>query len=182
MRYALAGIVTVALAFGAYAIGHSNSSNSNGGVANAAQSRAASQLPGNGAPRGGQPPTGQLPRDGQAPPGFGTPVSGATAAKAKTAALAKYKGTVERVMKLDDGSYVVHVITSSGEYHVAVSKDFKVTRAQQGDPGPAAHRPPARPSPAAQGPPHERDAQAPAELVSPPVLGSASSPPSSGST
>lgn len=69
MRYALAGIVAVALAFGAYAIRHSNSSDSNGGVANAAQSRAASQLPGNGAPRGGQPPTGQLPRDGQAPPG-----------------------------------------------------------------------------------------------------------------
>jgi hypothetical protein len=74
--------------------------------------------------------------------GFGTPVSGATAAKAKTAALAKYKGTVERVMKLDDGSYVVHVITSSGEYHVAVSKDFKVTGAQQGGPG-ASGAPPA---------------------------------------
>ena len=142
MRYALAGIVAVALAFGAYAIRHSNSSDSNGGVANAAQSRAASQLPGNGAPRVGQPPTGQLPRDGQAPPGFGTPDSGATAAKAKTAALAKYKGTVERVMKLDDGSYVVHVITSSGEYHVAVSKDFKVTGAQQGGPG-AGGAPPA---------------------------------------
>jgi hypothetical protein len=35
-------------------------------------------------------------------------------------------------MKLDDGSYVVHVITSNGEYHVAVSKDFEVTGAQPG--------------------------------------------------
>jgi len=34
-----------------------------------------------------------------------------------------------------DGSYVAHVITSNGEYHVTVSRDFKVTGAQQGGPG-----------------------------------------------
>jgi len=136
MRYALAGIAAVALAFGAYAIGNSSSNESNSGVATAAQSSAPSQVPSNGqVPQSGQPPTGELPQDGQAPPGFGTPVSGAAAAKAKAAALAKYKGTVERVMKLDDGSYEVHVITSNGEYHVAVSKDFKVTGAEQGGPG-----------------------------------------------
>jgi hypothetical protein len=62
-------------------------------------------------------------------------VTGATADKAKAAALAKYKGTAERVMKLADGSYMVHVLTSNSEYHVSVSKDFKVTGAQQGGPG-----------------------------------------------
>ena len=83
-----------------------------------------------------RPQNGQAPANGQAPPGFGAPVTGAAADKAKAAALAKYKGTVERVMKLSDGSYEVHVIGSSGgEYHVAVSKDFKVTGAQQGGPG-----------------------------------------------
>ena len=72
----------------------------------------------------------------QPPAGFGTPATGAAAAKAKAAALAKYKGTAERVMKLPDGSYMVHVLTSGGgEYHVAVSKDFAVTGAQQGGPG-----------------------------------------------
>jgi hypothetical protein len=35
-------------------------------------------------------------------------------------------------MKLSDGTYVAHVITSNGEYHVTVSKDFKVSGAQQG--------------------------------------------------
>jgi hypothetical protein len=38
-------------------------------------------------------------------------------------------------MQLDDGSYLVHVIASNGEYHVAVSKEFEVTGADQGGPG-----------------------------------------------
>src|SRR4051812_10218899 len=57
-----------------------------------------------------QPPQSQ---NGQAPPGFGQDVSGTTADKVAEAASAKYPGTVERVMKLDDGSYVAHVITNS---------------------------------------------------------------------
>jgi hypothetical protein len=70
------------------------------------------------------------------PPGFGKDVTGAAATKAKDAALAKYPGTVERVMQLDDGSYVVHVMRSSGgEVHVKVSKTFAVTGIQQGIPG-----------------------------------------------
>jgi hypothetical protein len=122
-------VAAVALAFGAYAVGNSNSSNSSNGVANASGAAPAA---------GAQqqvPQGGQLPQSGQGPPGFGTPVSGATAKKVEAAALARYKGSVEQVMKLDDGSYVVHVITSNGEYHVAVSKSFKVTGAQQGGPG-----------------------------------------------
>jgi hypothetical protein len=69
------------------------------------------------------------------PPAIGTPATGAAADKAKAAALAKYPGTVERVMKLSDGSYVVHVIRSSGgEVHVKVSKAFAVTGTEQGPP------------------------------------------------
>src|SRR3954462_15466303 len=49
-----------------------------------------------------------------APPGFGTEATGADAEKAKEAVLAKYPGTVEKVMKQGDGGYVVHVITSDG--------------------------------------------------------------------
>jgi hypothetical protein len=132
-----AGVAAVLLAFGAYALGKSNSNDST------TTAPAATQLPGtsNGQVPGqnGQVPSqnGQVPgQSGQAPPGFGTDVTGAAASKAKAAALAKYDGTVERVMKLDDGSYVVHVLTSSGgEYHVLVSRDFKVTGAQQGGPG-----------------------------------------------
>jgi hypothetical protein len=128
MRYVAAGIAAVALAFGAYAVGNSNSGNGNSGVASASRPAAQGQAPGNG----------RLPHNGQGPRGFGAPVSGATAQKVKAAALAKYKGTVERVIKLPDGSYVAHVVTSNGEYRVAVSKDFKVTGAQQGGPGPGA--------------------------------------------
>jgi hypothetical protein len=73
-----------------------------------------------GMPAGG-PPSGEM------PPGMGTEATGTAATKASDAATSKYEGTVERVMKLDDGSYVVHVMTSSGEQHVKVSAKFKVT-------------------------------------------------------
>jgi hypothetical protein len=70
-----------------------------------------------------------------APPGLGKTVTGTAAAKAKAAALAKYPGTVERVMQLGDGSFLVHVIRSSGgEVHVKVSKSFTVTGTEQGPP------------------------------------------------
>jgi hypothetical protein len=66
---------------------------------------------------------------------YGHEITGAAAAKAKAAALARYHGTIERVVKLADGSYVVHVITAEGEVHVAVSKALKVTGSDQGSPG-----------------------------------------------
>ena len=134
----VAGVAAVLIAFGAYALGKSSSDNSNASTTAAAQVPTGnSQVPGQSGQNGQVPgANGQVPgQSGQAPPGFGTDVTGAAANKAKAAALAKYDGSVERVMKLDDGSYVVHVLSSSGEYHVLVSKDFKVTGAQQGGPG-----------------------------------------------
>jgi hypothetical protein len=69
-------------------------------------------------------------------PGLGTDVTGTAATKAKKAALAKYPGTVERIMQLPDGSYVLHVIRNSGdEVHVKVSKTFAVTGVEQRMPG-----------------------------------------------
>ena len=123
--YAVAGIAAVVIAFGAYTLGNSNSSGGSSGTANAAAGTGA-----RGFPQGGQ-----VPQNGQAPPGFGSQATGANADKARAAALAKYKGSVEQVMQLPDGSYVVHVITSNGEYHVHVSKSFGVTGADQGGPG-----------------------------------------------
>jgi hypothetical protein len=62
-----------------------------------------------------------------------SPVTGATLAKLKAVATAKYPGTVERTMKLPDGSYEVHVIQSNGqEVHVLVSRRFTVTGTERG--------------------------------------------------
>jgi hypothetical protein len=72
---------------------------------------------------------------GATPPGFGTEATGADAEKAKEAALKKYPGTAEKVMKLQDGSYVVHVITGDGELHVLVDSDFNVTGKETGGRG-----------------------------------------------
>ena len=63
--------------------------------------------------------------------GTGTIITGAAANRAKAAALAKYPGgTVNRVLKLSDGSYAVHKIMISWPHHVLVSKNFKVTGAR----------------------------------------------------
>ena len=79
---------------------------------------------------------------------MGTAVTGATLTKLKAVATAKYPGTVERAMKLSDGSYEVHVIQSGskGEVHVLVSKDFKVTGTQKGGP-PGGGKPPSGSAP-----------------------------------
>ena len=119
---AVAAIAAVGvLAFGANAIGKSGSSATTG---NGAQN---------------SPGVGQ----GGAPPQMGTDVTGATLTKLESAATAKYPGRVEHAMQLPDGSYVVHVIRSdgSGEVHVLVSKDFRVTGVGQG--GPPSGAPPA---------------------------------------
>lgn len=117
-----AAAAIVALAFGANAIAKGDSSAT---TANGAQTAAG--RPGNGGPPGG----------------MGTAVTGATLTKLKAVATAKYPGTVERAMKLSDGSYEVHVIQSGGkgEVHVLVSKDLKVTGTQKGGP-PGGGRPP----------------------------------------
>jgi hypothetical protein len=74
---------------------------------------------------------------GGVPPGMGTPVTGTTLTKLTEAATAKYPGTIERAMKLADGTYVVHVIQSNGagEVHVLVNKSFDVTGVDTRGPG-----------------------------------------------
>jgi succinate dehydrogenase/fumarate reductase flavoprotein subunit len=114
-RFLAAGAAAVAVATGGLAIANSSSSNGVSGTANAAQVATPGQAP----------QSGQVPPNWQ--PGTGTIITGTAADKAKAAALAaKYQGTVNRVLKLSDGSYVVHLIATSGPHHVFVSTDFKV--------------------------------------------------------
>ena len=127
LQYAAAGFTVAAIAFGAYAAGNARSTQATAGTpatASAGRAQASGQPPSSGS-------TAQAPGAGQAPPGFGTPATGSAAAKAAKAALARYPGSVEAVVQLQDGSYVVHVITAAGEYHVAVSPSFAVTGAEQ---------------------------------------------------
>jgi hypothetical protein len=137
-RFVAAVAAAVAVAIGGVAIANSSSSNGTAGTANVGQAAA----PGH-APRSGAPLAGKAPRSGQAPgsaataqsgqvpqnwrPGTGTLITGAAAEKAKAAALAKYSGTVNRVLQLSDGSYAVHMFATSGPHHVFVSNEFKVT-------------------------------------------------------
>ena len=71
---------------------------------------------------------GQVPENWS--PGTGTIITGEAADKAKAAALVKYPGgSVNRVLKLSDGSYAVHMIKIRWPHHVFVSKNFEVTGA-----------------------------------------------------
>jgi hypothetical protein len=113
------GTAAVAVAIGAYALGNSSSGNGGSGTANAAPLAQ---------PGPNQRVVGQVPQNWHS--GSGTIITGAAANKAKALALAKYPGgTVNRVLKLSDGSYAVHMIKISWPHHVFVSKDFKVTGA-----------------------------------------------------
>jgi hypothetical protein len=113
------GTVAIAAAIGAYAIVNPGSSNGASGTANAATLAQPGQ---------NQRVVGQVPKNWR--PGTGTIITGAAANKAKAVALAKYPGgTVNRVLKLSDGSYAVHMIKISWPHHVFVSKNFNVTGA-----------------------------------------------------
>ena len=113
------GTAAIAVASGAYAIVSSSSSNGASGTANAARLAQPVQ---------NQRVVGQVPQKWR--PGTGTIITGAAANKAKALALAKYPGgTVNRVLKLSDGSYAVHMIKISWPHHVFVSKNFEVTGA-----------------------------------------------------
>jgi hypothetical protein len=73
-------------------------------------------------------------QDGQIPAnygeGSGTIVSGTTANKATTAALASYQGgIVDRVVKLSNGEYEVHNIGVSWPHHIFVNNRSKVVGA-----------------------------------------------------
>jgi hypothetical protein len=118
-RSVAAGTAAVAVAIGAYASVNSSSSNSTSGTANAATLAH---------PGPNQRVVGQVPQGWHS--GSGTIITGATANKARAAAVAKYPGgTVNRVLKLSNGSYAVHLIKISWPHHVFVSKNFKVTGA-----------------------------------------------------
>ena len=109
----------VAVAIGAYAIVSSSSGNGASGTANAAPLVR---------PGPNQRVVGQIPQNWR--PGTGTIITGAAANKAKAVALAKYPGgTVNRVLKLGDGSYAVHMIKISWPHHVFVNTSFEVTGA-----------------------------------------------------
>ncbi len=117
------GAAAIAAGIGAYAIVNSGSSNGASGTANAAAFAQPGQ-PG----QNNQRVVGQVPQGWHS--GSGTIITGAAADKAKAVAVAKYPGgTVNRVLKLSDGSYAVHMIKISWPHHVFVSKTFKVTGA-----------------------------------------------------
>jgi hypothetical protein len=115
-RSIAARTAAVAFAIGVYAIASASSSS---GVAYA--QRLAQPVP-------NQRIEGQVPQNWR--PGSGTIITGETADKASAAALAKYPGgTVNRVLKLNDGSYAVHMIKTRWPHHVFVSRNFEVTGA-----------------------------------------------------
>jgi hypothetical protein len=63
--------------------------------------------------------------------GSGTIVSGTTANKATEAALAAYPGgVVNRVVKLSNGEYNVHILGVSWPHHVFVNQSFKIVGAE----------------------------------------------------
>lgn len=135
-RFAATGAAIVAVAIGGVAIGNSGSGNGASGTASATPAAQAAPGPGPrttpapGAANGPVPTAvyGQVPKGWHQ--GSGARVTGAAADKAKAAALAKYPGgTVNRVLRLSDGSYAVHIIGTSGPHHVFVGKDLKVTGA-----------------------------------------------------
>jgi hypothetical protein len=113
------GVVAIAVAISAYSIVNSSSGNGASGTANAAML----------AQQGlNQRVAGHVPQGWHS--GSGTIITGAAANKAKAVAVAKYPGgTVNRVLKLSDGSYAVHLIKISWPHHVFLSKNFKVTGA-----------------------------------------------------
>jgi hypothetical protein len=63
--------------------------------------------------------------------GTGTIVTGTAADKATAAAVAAYPGgTVNRVVRLSDGQYNVHMIAVNWPHHVFVNQAFKVIGAE----------------------------------------------------
>jgi hypothetical protein len=113
------GTAAVAVAAGGYAIGNASSGN---GASSATTAATLAH------PSPNQRVVGRVPPNWHS--GSGTIITGTDANKAEAVAVAKYPGgTVNRVLKLSDGSYAVHMIRISWPHHVFVSKDFKVTGA-----------------------------------------------------
>jgi hypothetical protein len=126
-KYVAAGIAAVAVATGGYAIATSGSSSA--ATAATTTATAAKVIP---FQRGQPSPATQV---GQVPASFsagtGTIITGTAASKAKAAAVAAYPGgTVNRVVRLSDGEYNVHIIGVNWPHHVFVNQNFKVVGAE----------------------------------------------------
>jgi hypothetical protein len=126
-----AGATAVALGIGGAAIAEASSIN----AAPTGASTGAPGITGKVIPfRRGQPSpatiVGKVPANWRA--GSGTLVTGTAAKKAKAAALAAFKGggTVNRVVRLSNGEYNVHIIGVNWPHHVFVTKSFKVVGAE----------------------------------------------------
>ncbi len=114
------GTAAAAAGIGAHAIAHAGSGNGASDTANAAPFTQPGQ--------NNQRVVGQVPQGWHS--GSGTIITGAAANTAEAVAVAKYPGgTVNRVLKLSDGSYAVHMIKISWPHHVFVSTNFEVTGA-----------------------------------------------------
>jgi hypothetical protein len=123
------GVAVIALAAGGYAIANSGSSSGSTGSSGSNAPTAGKVIP---FQRGAPSPATQV---GQVPPSFspgtGTIITGTAADKAKAAAVAAYPGgTVNRVVKLSDGEYNVHMIGVNWPHHVFVNTAFKVVGAE----------------------------------------------------
>jgi hypothetical protein len=118
-----AGIAALAVAIGGYAIADSGSSSS------ATAATAGKVIPFHRGQPSPATKVGQVPANFK--PGAGTIVTGTAANRAKAAALAAYPGgTVNRVVRLSDGEYNVHMIGVNWPHHVFVNQSFKVVGAE----------------------------------------------------
>jgi hypothetical protein len=118
-----AGIAAIALASGGYAIANSGSS---GGASTATAAKVIPFERGNPSPAT---PVGQIPANFT--DGSGTIITGTAANKAKAAASAAYPGgIVNRVARLSDGEYNVHMIAVNWPHHVFVNAGFEVVGAE----------------------------------------------------
>jgi hypothetical protein len=129
-RFLAAGTAAIAIAIGGFVIADSGSSSS----ANSGSSSSANAATGKVIPfQQGQPSPAK--KVGRVPasfsPGTGTIITGTAADKAKAAAVAAYPGgIVNRVVRMSDGQYNVHLIGVNWPHHVFVTTNYKVVGAE----------------------------------------------------
>jgi hypothetical protein len=117
------GVAAIALASGGYAIANSGSGGTNTTAA------AGKVIPFERGSPSPATPVGQVPANFT--DGSGTIVTGTAANRAKAAALAAYPGgIVDRVAKLSNGEYNVHMIAVNWPHHVFVNRSFEVVGAE----------------------------------------------------
>jgi hypothetical protein len=135
--YIVADTAAIAAAIGGYAAVNANAGSG------ASSSATATPPSHTAAPGPGQPRTTPDPGAANGPvptavhgrqvpagwhPGSGTTVTGTAPDEARVAALAMFpRGTVNRVLRLSDGSHAVHIINATGPHHVFISTELTVT-------------------------------------------------------